>query len=426
METSTFNLTSECSNNTNSSVIQNSVVKGGFYFLYFTIFTLGIIGNALVCHVVYRNKAMQTVTNIFIMNLALSDILLCVLAVPFTPLYSFMGRWIFGRIICHLVPYAQGTSIYISTLTLTSIAIDRYFVIIYPLRPRMRLSTCIGIIIGIWVLSMLLTLPYGIYMEMKPWSKSYVCEENWPNGRQTQRIFGSFTSFMQFILPFFIIAYCYICVSIRLNDRAKMRRGTNARREEVDRERKKRTNRMLIAMVSIFVISWLPLNLINVANDFYEPSTCWTNLHVYFFMGHCLAMSSTCYNPFLYAWLNENFRKEFKQVLPCFVFFGRHHHRSLGRRLTERTTINGTETIQDTLLHSVINGGDHSPIKHLEPREPLAAPINNHITNSSSHHQQQLHAANRGSNLFKEESICMTGLPVSHHNNVETIPTLQI
>jgi len=29
-------------------------------------------------------------------------------------------------------------------------------------------------------------------------------------------------------------------------------------------------------------------------------------------------MSSTCYNPFLYAWLNENFRKEFKQVLPCF------------------------------------------------------------------------------------------------------------
>nr|CAI5846790.1 unnamed protein product [Callosobruchus analis] len=68
---------------------------------------------------------MQTVTNLFITNLALSDILLCILAVPFTPLYTFLGEWVFGRIICHLVSYAQGISVYISTLTLTSIAIDR-------------------------------------------------------------------------------------------------------------------------------------------------------------------------------------------------------------------------------------------------------------------------------------------------------------
>jgi len=117
-------------------IIEDAGVQALFFVCYTTIFVLGVFGNVLVCYVVGRNRAMQTVTNFFITNLALSDILLCILAVPFTPLYSFLGQWIFGRVLCHLVAYAQGTSVYISTLTLTSIAIDRFFVIIYPFQVR--------------------------------------------------------------------------------------------------------------------------------------------------------------------------------------------------------------------------------------------------------------------------------------------------
>lgn len=71
-------------------IIHNRAVQAVFCMLYTVIFVLGIFGNVLVCYVVGRNKAMQTVTNFFITNLALSDILLCTLAVPFTPLYSFL------------------------------------------------------------------------------------------------------------------------------------------------------------------------------------------------------------------------------------------------------------------------------------------------------------------------------------------------
>lgn len=89
----------------NSSLAQGAVsndyinsmpsVKAFFYCLYVMIFVVGIMGNALVCFVVIRNKTMQTVTNIFIMNLALSDILLCMFAVPFTPLYLMTYRkWV--------------------------------------------------------------------------------------------------------------------------------------------------------------------------------------------------------------------------------------------------------------------------------------------------------------------------------------------
>ncbi|XP_035233184.1 prolactin-releasing peptide receptor-like [Stegodyphus dumicola] len=289
-----------------------------FYALYIMIFSLGICGNVLVCYVVFRNKSMQTVTNFFITNLALSDILLCTFAVPFTPLYMFLREWIFGRILCHLVPYAQGVSVYISAFTLMSIAIDRFFVIIYPFKPRLQVTYCYLIIISVWVLAGLLTLPYGIFMDLVPTEKGLYCDEVWPH-ESSRKAFGFSTSVLQFVIPFVIITFCYMKVCIKLKNRARTKPGAkSAKKEEMERERTRRTNRMLIAMVVIFGTSWLPINIYNLVVDFYIPASSWTFLNVIFFLSHATAMSSTCYNPFLYAWLNENFRKEFMIVLPCF------------------------------------------------------------------------------------------------------------
>lgn len=89
-------------------------LKVFFYCVYILIFVLGIAGNALVCYVVIRNSTMHTVTNMFITNLALSDILLCLFAVPFTPLYLLTYKeWVFGTALCHLVPFVQGECLYL-------------------------------------------------------------------------------------------------------------------------------------------------------------------------------------------------------------------------------------------------------------------------------------------------------------------------
>ncbi|XP_044006085.1 prolactin-releasing peptide receptor-like [Aphidius gifuensis] len=299
-----------------SDVTTNIIVQIIFYIFYGIIFVIGIFGNGLVCYVVIKNPHMQTVTNSFITNLAISDILLCILAVPFTPLYTFIGRWIFGKLMCSLVPYIQGVSIYISTFTLTSIAIDRFFVICHPFRPRIKIKNCLLIIGSIWIASIILTFPYGIYMNIQ---ELYYCEENWPS-QKLRKIFGSFTSILQFVLPFFSIAICYICVFVKLNNRSKYKPGfKSSKKEEIDKERTKKTNRMLIAMVTIFGCCWLPINTINIIDDFFaDVSYIWKHYRLCFFISHCLAMSSTCYNPLLYAWLNDNFRMEFKKVLPCF------------------------------------------------------------------------------------------------------------
>lgn len=117
--------------------------------------------------------------------------------------------------------------------------------------------------------------------------------------------------------------------------------------------------RMLIAMVTIFGVSWLPLTAINLLNDFYLQTATWKHYYLFFFSAHAVAMSSTCYNPFLYAWLNENFRKEFKQVLPCWrngsgygatgADLGQGRRGRVGGYRSERTC-NGNDTCQETLL----------------------------------------------------------------------------
>lgn len=82
--------------------VEDYVFQSAFSFVYLLIFTLGVFGNVLVVYVVWANKHMRTVTNIFIVNLAVSDIMLCGLAVPFTPLYTFTGQWFY---VCTSVAY---------------------------------------------------------------------------------------------------------------------------------------------------------------------------------------------------------------------------------------------------------------------------------------------------------------------------------
>jgi len=109
---------------------------------------------------------MQTITNIFIMNLAMSDIMMCLLAVPFTPASALLQSWRFGETLCHIVPMTLGVSVHVSTLTSTAIAVDRYIVIVHPFKPRINLTACILLIVAIWITSISISLPLAIYQKV--------------------------------------------------------------------------------------------------------------------------------------------------------------------------------------------------------------------------------------------------------------------
>jgi len=85
-------------------VMQRTWLRVVLIALYVIIFVLGVAGNSLVVYIVAARRAMQSVTNIFIANLAVSDVIMCLLAVPFTPISGLLQSWPFGEALCHLVP----------------------------------------------------------------------------------------------------------------------------------------------------------------------------------------------------------------------------------------------------------------------------------------------------------------------------------
>jgi hypothetical protein len=142
-------------------------------------------------------------------------------------------------------------------------------------------------------------------------------------------------------------------------NKRRMKKARNLKRKASDERKSKKTstNQMLALMVLIFGICWLPLNVINLLEDFYLNLNENRLYTLFFFTSHLFAMSSVIYNPLIYAWLNENFRKEFKQILPCtFYYFTSHRELKAARNLqgsnsnrNDKTNSRNTEkTIQET------------------------------------------------------------------------------
>lgn len=99
---------------------------------YSVLFVIGLVSNGLVCFVVFRQCGKKNVPsqgpsprNLYIVNLAFADIIMCVVCIPFT-LWALMSRrWTWGLIMCKTVPAAQGANITVSACTITAIALDR-------------------------------------------------------------------------------------------------------------------------------------------------------------------------------------------------------------------------------------------------------------------------------------------------------------
>lgn len=76
--------------------------------LYAVIFLLAVIGNSLVILTLVQNKRMRTITNVFLLNLAISDLFLGVLCMPFTLVGTLKRDFVFGAFMCKILPFLQG------------------------------------------------------------------------------------------------------------------------------------------------------------------------------------------------------------------------------------------------------------------------------------------------------------------------------
>ena len=121
-----------------NSFLPSPLFQVVLYTMYSIIFFLALIGNAIVCSIVISSIRKWTVTNFFIVNMAVSDILIAFFCIPFSFVSTFvLLYWPFGSIMCRIVSFSQVISVFVSAYTMVAISCDRYLAIIYPLRPRL-------------------------------------------------------------------------------------------------------------------------------------------------------------------------------------------------------------------------------------------------------------------------------------------------
>ncbi|XP_017129610.1 RYamide receptor [Drosophila elegans] len=299
---------------------------------YGGISIVAVIGNTLVIWVVATTRQMRTVTNMYIANLAFADVIIGLFCIPFQFQAALLQSWNLPWFMCSFCPFVQALSVNVSVFTLTAIAIDRHRAIINPLRARPTKFISKFIIAGIWMLALLFAVPFAIAFRVEELTERFrennetfnvtrpFCMNKNLSDDQLQS-FRYTLVFVQYLVPFCVISFVYIQMAVRLW-------GTRAPGNAQDSrditllKNKKKVIKMLIIVVIIFGLCWLPLQLYNILyvtipeiNDYHFISIVW-------FCCDWLAMSNSCYNPFIYGIYNEKFKREFnKRFAACFCKF---------------------------------------------------------------------------------------------------------
>ncbi|XP_062384558.1 cholecystokinin receptor-like [Sardina pilchardus] len=190
--------------------------------LYTLIFLLSVFGNLLIIAVLTLNKRMRTVTNCFLLSLAVSDLMLAVFCMPFTLIPNLLQDFIFGAAMCKIVTYFMGISVSISTFSLVAIAIERYSAICNPLKSRswQTPSHAYKVIAATWVISVIIMVPYPVFSRLMPFTKpnnsrGHMCRLDWP-WEHVEQTWYILLLLVLFLIPGVVMMIAYGLISREL------------------------------------------------------------------------------------------------------------------------------------------------------------------------------------------------------------------
>lgn len=259
----------------------------------------------------FRRPKMRKVTNYFISNLAVADLLFASW-IPFIATTRVTHYWIFGNAICKLVTYVQFLSGISSILTMMVISIERYTCVMYSPHRKMSGRISVLCILLIWILAACFPIPVALgQSDMTLLVKGITyrfCGVKWPDGFHIEAYLTSM-AVLFFLIPLIVITCNYYRIY------SLVRRSSNStctQRSESSSRKQMRLVKMFAAIVCIFVVMWLPFFVLSFLAVNYNQITS-----SQFTLTIIIALLNTCQNPVIYGYFNLKFRKEFKDMCKC-------------------------------------------------------------------------------------------------------------
>ncbi|XP_052752935.1 RYamide receptor-like isoform X2 [Galleria mellonella] len=344
-------------------------------FLYGSISVLAVVGNFLVMWVVATSRRMQSVTNCYIANLALADIVIGLFAVPFQFQAALLQRWLLPHFMCPFCPFVQALSVNVSVFTLTAIAVDRHRAIITPLSAHTSKRIAKVIIVLIWLLALSLAAPMAMSWEVimedeqdpvnKIIYKKPFCAPS-EFGSHSLAIYRLLLYIFQYVIPLCVITFAYAHMAMKLWG-ARAPGNALETRDANHMKNKKKVIKMLVLVVALFALCWLPLQSYMLLQSFFPSINEYRYINVIFFCFDWLAMSNSCYNPFIYAIYNEKFKKEFKQRFTFGKKPSRFANDSYEDGQSYRTRILSFRSTNDRTVYSARKSINLVPLDTLKP-----------------------------------------------------------
>lgn len=315
--------------------------------LFALVITLGLIGNVFVIIVVLVKTHMRSPTNLLLLSLAVADLSFLLICVPFTAYKYVNTRWIFGDIFCKIYNYMTFVCAWASVYTLVLLCIDRLFAVVLATKcpgVRTRKNVTIGVIL-VWLVTAVANIPsilaYGKYSYVFNNETLHTCGYLPTVTYERKYILQLIFFIFGFSLPVLVITILYGTLVIFIRMR-KAPKGNNNRRLS---KAKTRVTLTVVIVVSMFVVCWLPLQIIMLLDSFKLYRYTQNSVKV-IIAANCLAYMNSCMNPILYTMTSSMFREAFKDLLCCKCKHGENNSKPLVG--SKKAVPNGVEKKVDT------------------------------------------------------------------------------
>lgn len=198
----------------------------------------------------------------------------------------------------------------------------RYYATVHPLKKRTSVGTCTAVLVGIWLLSCGLVGPaiaHTYHVEFKDEGFT-ICEEFWLEQETERRVYAYSTLLLTYVLPLSAVFLSYLFITVKLKKcvapghRVTGGGGSGGGGGGLQ-ARKRKIFRLVALLVTAFAVCWLPIHVFNVLRDIDINLINKRYFLLIQLLCHLCAMSSSCSNPFLYAWLHDRFRAELRKML---------------------------------------------------------------------------------------------------------------
>ena len=336
---------------------QNENQKQAKFFavsLLILISSLGTIGNLLVLKAIITDFKRKKLHEYLILNLAVTDAGTCIVSIPLDIVEQVIGEFPYGAALCHVIYPFQSVLLYVSVMTLLFMTLERYRLIVTPLKPTIRVKTGLITIAVMWAASCLIVLPFSLALKLT----NNECSEQWPHALRGKVFTLAIFTFL-YVIPLIIMTFLYtFMIRVLHKDSKDIRQRTNRSLSQASIDHRLHRNvrivKIFVVAVVAFALCMLPTHVSWLWHDFGHGSKSPAVFGKVLLFSNIFMYANSLLNPFIFGSIHVKTLANRFTALVCYrlrrqerperrqgsaqkVFYLRTHSPSMSRRFKIRS-----------------------------------------------------------------------------------------